>query len=153
MQAPEPVGNQCLTSYVHTKADLKCHLKYHDIYLSYQMAICLTKMPLLPLRYLSYKCWFSLIKIPDCRPRVNQISSYLLAAIWLVKLCQQSHLSNCLFRPEYAVSSAQREWALCRPPAHCLLFALQNAPLLERNVYAARNNSHRSHRCKEEASQ
>lgn len=115
--APEPVGGGggtsasalCLTSYVQTKTDLKCHFKYHGICLTYQMAICLTKMPLLPLRYLSYKCWFSLIKIPDCRPCANRVSSDLLADIWIVKLCQQPHLSNCLFKTEYAVCSVQKK--------------------------------------------
>lgn len=48
------------------------------------MAICLTNMPfLLPLRYLSHKCWFSLIKVPDR----NSPES-------LVQLCQQPHLGN-----------------------------------------------------------
>lgn len=57
----------CPTSSVQqAKTDLKCHfLKYHGIYLTYQTPICLTKMPLLPLRYLNSECWFSLIKIPD----------------------------------------------------------------------------------------
>lgn len=119
----------CLTSYVQTKTDLKCHIKYHGIYLTYQMAICLTKMPLLPLRYLSYKCWFSLIKIPDCRPSVNQISSDLLADIWIMKLCQQSHLSNYLFKTAYPVSSVQKECALCYT-GHSQSFTLINAQAL-----------------------
>lgn len=56
------------------KQILNAIFKYHGIYLTYQMAICLTKMPLLPLRYFSYKCWLSLIKIPD---RTWFISCYL----------------------------------------------------------------------------
>jgi len=97
--APEPVGNQsqcelCPTSYACKLNDISNAIcKYRGIYLTYQMAICLTEMSFLPSIYLSYKCWFGLMKIPDS---LNQIPADLLADIWIGKLCQQPHLISRL---------------------------------------------------------
>lgn len=81
------MGNQCQCALLKKQilnVFKKKKNKYNGIYPTHRMAICLTNMPfLLPLRYLSHKCWFSLIKVPDR----NSPES-------LVQLCQQPHLGN-----------------------------------------------------------
>lgn len=70
--------------------------KYRGIYLTYQAAICLTNAFIALI----------IIKNPNRRPSVNHISPDLLADIWTVKLCQQPHLSNHLFKAASPVYSS-----------------------------------------------